>query len=161
MPDAAMSPKAVRIEEQLQKLRQRQSRADHRIKLGRQMVKAAEAFAAEQQQQLRHVADQQQDIREQLHHDVAKTLQSYDQWLGKLDEGFTSAMHRLEQRMEAMETRWQNDQVRMETLLSRSEQMVRQARELLDADEQPPSLRLVGSGNDVAAAHDGDGGQAA
>jgi len=118
--------------QQLEALRRVQAQAEHRIKLGLQLFKAAEAHATHQQRVIQQIKAEQANLRERLETDVTKSLHSYDQWVGKIDESFTRAMQALEAKIQGLESEWNAAQERMTTMVRRCEALMDQSRYMLD-----------------------------
>lgn len=127
LPSAPLTPT-----QQLEAIRRVQSQAEHRIKLGLQLFKAAEAHATHQQRVIQQVKKEQSNLREQLQDDVTRSLHAYDQWVGKIDESFTRAMQSLEQKITRLEGEWDQTQTRLQTMMRRCEAMMNQSRYMLD-----------------------------
>jgi len=67
-----------------------------------------------------------------LETDVAKSLHSYDQWLGGVDERFTRAIRALEQRVAALEAAASADRERLEAAVRRAEALLDSARSIVE-----------------------------
>jgi hypothetical protein len=131
-------------EQQMEALRKVQSQAEQRVKLGVQLFKAAEARVTLQRDLLTEAKSAQEQLREQINQDVAKTLQQYDQWIGRIDENFTKAMLKLQERMDALETEQSKAQDKITQMLRRAEALLDQSRYMLAHIEQQgprPSAR--------------------
>ncbi len=127
-------------EQQLQALKRVQSQAEQRVKLGMQLFKAAESRLSTQTDVLQQIKTLQSTLREQLNQDVAKTLQQYDQWIGQIDESFTTAIHKLEEKIDAVQQNLTTNEARMSKMLERAEAMLDQTRELLSHHTPPGSI---------------------
>jgi len=127
-------PRTLSVEEQLDALRRVQSQAEQRVKLGVQLFKAAEARTEEHRDILAQMKAEQDKLRDELQGDVSRSLHSYDQWLGKMDEDFTGAITQLEAKIEKMQAEWTQAQERIESMVRRSEAMLDQARCLLEQE---------------------------
>ncbi len=84
-------------------LRSVQTQAEERVRLGMQLLKAADSRLNAQREVLAEVREEQGKLREQVQNDVAKSLQTYDQWMGKIDESFTRALRNITDRLETIE----------------------------------------------------------
>ncbi|MEM9416007.1 MAG: hypothetical protein AAGA29_11115 [Planctomycetota bacterium] len=127
VPRRPMSP-----EQQLAAVNKVQQQADHRIKLGQQLFKAAEARLSQHHDLLEQVRAEQAGLREQVQEDVAKSLQSYDQWMGRIDEGFTKAIQRLGERIDQTERDLAESRSQMEQMLAQVGAMMEQTQRLLN-----------------------------
>jgi len=123
--------KRLTPEQQLDALKKVQARADHRAKLGAQFFKAAEAHLTHHQDWLEQIKKSQNELRQELQDDVAKSLRSYDQWMGKMDQDFTQSLERLEARIDELQTQWSQAQEKIESMMRRSEAMLDQGRYLM------------------------------
>jgi len=124
-------------QQQLEAVRRMQNQAEQRVKLGMQLFKAVEARVADQRDVLGAIRQQEQQLRDSVNEDVAKSLQQYDQWIGRIDENFTKAMRQLEQRFADLERTVTEQQAQMHAMLQRAENMLGQARQKLDTP--PPA----------------------
>ena len=135
MPRRPMSP-----EQQAAALEKVQQQATQRVKLGQQLFEAAEARLKQHQNVLQEIQDQQQILREKVQEDVAKSLQTYDQWMGQIDESFTKAIRELNQRIDVLETRFDCSRGEMETMLGKAAALLTQTQGLLaEAFEDEPT----------------------
>jgi len=125
--------------EQLEALRRVQAQAEQRIKLGQQLFKAAEAHVTQQHVVIQQLKQQQQQLRQQVQEDVARSLQTYDQWIGRIDENFTHAMQALEEKLESLEVKWTQTEQRIAALTRRAEALLEQSRTLLQPPAPKPS----------------------
>ena len=126
-------------EQQLEAIRKVQAQAEQRVKLGMQLFKAAEARMTSQQEMVDKFRAEQNALRDQVQQDVAKTLQDYDQWVGRIDESFTHAIQRLEERLAGLETSVAESDERVEKMLERAEGMMEQTRYLLEKAKRTPA----------------------
>lgn len=126
MPRRPMSP-----EQQTAALQMVQQQATDRVKLGQQLFDAADAKLKEHQQVLEEINQQQQILREQVQEDVAKSLLAYDQWMGKIDESFTSAIDKLNRRIDSMELRVDASRGEMESMIEKAAALLNQTQGLL------------------------------
>jgi len=132
----------LNADQQMEALRKVQTQAEQRVKLGMQLFKSAESRLAAQSDMLERVRQEQKGLREQVQQDVAKSLQSYDQWMGQIDERFTTAMQLLEQKVDAMGQQWQTMRDEMAALMGRSEMLLDQSRCLVEqAQDRPHQTR--------------------
>ena len=119
-------------EQQMQALKRVQSQAEQRVKLGMQLFKAAETRLTNQTEVLQQIKSLQTQLREQVNQDVAKTLQQYDQWIGQIDESFTTAIRKLEEKIDAVQSNLNTSEARMQKMLDRAEAMLDQTRALVE-----------------------------
>ncbi|MFG0249549.1 MAG: hypothetical protein ACF8OB_11740 [Phycisphaeraceae bacterium JB051] len=115
--------KPLTPEQQLEALNRVQSQAEARVELGLKLFKAAENHTRSQQKMLDQIKAEQQQLRDQVNEDVAKSLHAYDQWVGQMDENFTRSLQNLEAKIERLQENWQHTQQRIETMIERSAQM--------------------------------------
>ncbi len=135
----------------LQKVQRIQQQATERVKLGQQLFDAAESRLKQHQGVLKEIQDQQQRLREQVQEDVAKSLQSYDQWMGRIDESFTNAIKELNQRIDLLETRIDCSHGDMERMIGKAGALLEQTQGLLaeafgEEAVDPELLRAVMGG---------------
>lgn len=119
-------------EQQLQALKRVQAQAEQRVKLGMQLFKAAEARLSNQTDVLQQIKTLQKQLREQVNNDVAQSLHQYDQWIGQIDESFTTAIRKLEEKVDAVQANISKSEARMRDMLDRAESMLDQSRCLLE-----------------------------
>ncbi|MFI4861771.1 MAG: hypothetical protein ACIAXF_13955 [Phycisphaerales bacterium JB063] len=147
VPRRPMSP-----EQQLEAVNKVQQQADHRIKLGQQLFKAAEARLSQHHDLLEQVRAEQAALRERVQDDVAQSLQSYDQWMGRIDEGFTKALERLGDRIDQTERDLAESRGEMQQMLAQVSAMMEQTQRLLseafgeepDLPTDPPAVTSLG-----------------
>ena len=118
-------------EQQLAALQKVQQQADERVKLGRRLFEAAEARLERHQDLLGQIRKEQDKLREQMQGDVASSLQSYDQWMGRIDEDFTRAIDALGDRMDQMEREMAGSRGSMEQMLAQTGELLEQTQRLL------------------------------
>ncbi len=145
--------------EQLDAIRKVQAQAEQRVKLGMQLFKAAEAHVSTHREAIDQVRREQAQLQQRVQEDVAKSLQQYDQWLGRIDEGFTRSLQKLEQRLDEMQQQWQASQGQLEAMVRRSEALLDQARQLMtarrserQAESKPPADRAADEAPSVSHA---------
>lgn len=119
-------------EQQMQALKRVQAQAEQRVKLGMQLFKAAETRLSGQTDVLQQIKTLQKQLREQVNQDVAKSLHSYDQWIGQIDESFTTAIRKLEEKIDAVHANTVKSESRMNDMLQRAEAMLDQSRCLME-----------------------------
>lgn len=122
--------------QQMEALRRVQAQAEQRIKVGLQLFKAAETHATQQHSDIQQLKDEQSRLRKNLEEDVARSLQAYDQWVGRMDENFTKALRLLEDKMGAIERRFNETQVRMDRMVKRAETLLEQSTQLLSENRR-------------------------
>lgn len=158
-PLPALPRQPLTPQQQAEALKRTQAQAEQRVKLGVELFKAAEKRLTTQSDVLRQVRDEQKHLRETVQEDVAKSLQSYDQWIGRIDEGFTTALRTLEDKVDAMSREWSASQQRIEEMVRRSEELLAQSRATLEADSTvertaPTPLKFRPADTDDAPATD-------
>ena len=129
---SSMSRQPLSPEQQMQALKRVQAQAEQRVKLGMQLFKAAEARLSSQTDVLGQIKTLQTQLREQVNQDVAKSLHEYDQWIGQIDESFTTAIRKLEEKIDAVHANMVNSEARIENMLKRAEALLDQNRELAE-----------------------------
>jgi DNA repair exonuclease SbcCD ATPase subunit len=127
-----LSRQPLTPEQQMQALKRVQGQAEQRIKLGMQLFKAAEARLSNHSDVLQQIKVLQDRLREQVNDDVAKSLHSYDQWIGQIDESFTHAIRQLEEKVDAVQANITRSESRIEEMLNRAETMLDQSRYLME-----------------------------
>ncbi len=132
LPQGPLSP-----QQQLEAIRRTQDQAEQRVELGMKLLGAAEAHAVNHQHSMEQVRSEQQVLRDKLEQDVAKSLHTFDQWIGDLDDGFTKALKQLEDRVDTLSSQWVHTQHRIEQMVKRSETLLDEHR--LDAAAVPTS----------------------
>jgi len=119
-------------QQQMEALKRVQGQAEQRVKLGMQLFKAAEARLSNHTDVLQQIKVLQDQLREQVNDDVAKSLHSYDQWIGQIDESFTNAIRQLEQKIDAVQANVVKSEGRIQEMLTRAEAMLDQSRYLVE-----------------------------
>lgn len=137
---AKMPRRPLSVEQQAAAIEKVQQQATQRVKLGQQLFEAADARLKRHQKVLDEINDQQKILREQVQDDVAKSLQSYDQWMGRIDESFTKSIRDLNQRLDQLEETVAGSHDEMQDMLSKAAALMQQTQSLLaetfdDADE--------------------------
>ena len=137
---AKMPRRPLSVEQQAVALEKVQQQATQRVKLGQQLFEAADARLKQHQKVLDEINDQQAILREQVQDDVAKSLQSYDQWMGRIDESFTKSIRDMTQRLDQLEETVAGSQHDMQDMLSKAASLLQQTQTLLaqtfeDTDE--------------------------
>ncbi len=130
---ADASPAALTTAQKLEALRRVQGQAEQRVKLGTQLLKAAESHAVQTQSQVEQIRREQNELREKLEHDVAAALHQYDQWVGTIDETLTRRLQLAEERLDALDKQWEEAERRVMRMVKRAELMFDQSRSLLES----------------------------
>ena len=128
---AKMPRRPLTAEQQASAIDKVQQQASQRVKLGQQLFEAADARLKQHQQVLDEINDQQRILREQVQDDVAKSLQTYDQWMGRIDESFTKAIRDMTQRLDQLEERVDGSQGEMQDMLGKAAALLEQTQSLL------------------------------
>ena len=123
LPSQPLSPEA-----QAEALRLAKSRAEQRVALGMRLFDAAEQRLTSQAKLMYELRRQQKSLQERVQEDVAKTLQAYDQWVGRIDEGFTHAIRELESKVDALTQEWQRVRQDVARMMERADALLDSAR---------------------------------
>lgn len=147
---AKMPRRPLSVEQQAVALEKVQQQATQRVKLGQQLFEAADARLKQHQKVLDEINDQQTILREQVQDDVAKSLQSYDQWMGRIDESFTKSIRDINQRLDQLEDSVAGSQHEMQDMLAKAAALLEQTQTLLvetfdDADELAQAMQASAS----------------
>ena len=105
--------------------------AEKRVKLGMELLKASENRISAQSHMLNQVRAEQKHLREQIQEDVTKSLQSYDQWMGQLDESFSKAIQMLEEKVDAVMGIWETKEKKLDDMIKRFERLHEQNHRVL------------------------------
>lgn len=119
-------------QQQLEAVRRVQAQAEHRVQLGVQFFKAAEARVTGQQAQIDQLKAEQDALRERVETDVGRTIHAYDQWVGQMDENFTRTIHNLEKRVDELHAQWDATQARLDEMMKRAQATLDQSRAMLE-----------------------------
>lgn len=141
---APLSPELPRTplsaEQQLKALRLVQDQAEQRVNLGMKLFKAAQTHATHQHELIQELKAHQEQMRQEMQHDIAASLQTYDQWMATFDENFTRKLHQLEekidQKIDALNEKWETTQQRIVEMVRRSETLLDQSRRMLKTAAQ-------------------------
>lgn len=114
-------------EQKLEALARVQAQTEQRIALGRQLFKAAEARIRAESDVVKQVRRENEALKEQLHREFTESLHSYDQWVGQIDESFTTAIRALEQKIDAVASQSEADRRHVASLVARAEALLGQA----------------------------------
>lgn len=128
---ARMPKRPLTPEQQLTAIEKVQQQATQRVKLGQQLFEAADAKLKQHQELLSSIQDQQQIIRDQVQDDVAKSLQSYDQWMGTIDENFTKAIRQINERLDQIEMRVDSSRGELESMIEKATALMGQTQGLM------------------------------
>lgn len=120
-------------DEKLAALRRVQAQAEQRIRLGMQLFKAAEAHVSGQQHIVEDLRQAQEQLREDLHSDVARSFRSYDEWMGEFGDQISDRIEKMEGRIEQLQHRWGEIEKRIGMMVKRAEALVEQSRTLLES----------------------------
>lgn len=119
--------------EKLTALKQVQAQAEQRIKLGTQLLKAAEAHTSQSQSVIDKVRSEQNHLRDKLEQDVTKALNHYDEWIGTTEESLTNRMDNVEHRLESLSQQWEESEQRLTRMIKRAEALFDQSRSMLES----------------------------
>lgn len=128
---ARMPRRPLTPEQQMTAIEKVQQQATQRVKLGQQLFEAADARLKQHQEVLKEIQDQQHVLREQVQDDVAKSLQSYDQWMGKIDESFTKAIKQVNERLDQLELRVDASRGELEVMIEKATALMGQTQGLM------------------------------
>lgn len=119
--------------EKLTALKQVQAQAEQRIKLGTQLLKAAEAHTSQGQSVIDKVRSEQNHLRDKLEQDVTKALNHYDEWIGTVEESLTGRLDKVERRLESLSQQWEDSEQRLTRMIKRAEALFDQSRSMLES----------------------------
>lgn len=153
---AKVPRRPMSIEQQAVALEKVQQQATQRVKLGQQLFEAADARLKQHQQVLDEINDQQRILREQVQEDVAKSLQTYDQWMGRIDESFTKSIRDMTHRLDQLEERVGSSHNEMQDMLAKAAALLGQTQNLLAEtfDDQDGMIQAMQAS--ATEAHDCD-----
>lgn len=120
-------------QQQIEALRRIQTQAEHRVKLGMQLFKAAEAHTSHQSnllEQLKHDLDRQWV---ELKRDMAEQSQRSLRWLERIDDHCSTAMQKLDAKLDTVYQTCRASEKRIESLVIRAETLLAQSLALVDA----------------------------
>lgn len=140
----AVARRSMSPDQQAEALRAAQARAEQRVKLGMQLFKAAESKLGQQSDLLERIKADQQKLREDVQDDVARTLQSYDQWMGQIDESFTTAVADLQSRLDHVEQSMESKLQEMRGLADRAETILRLVEADVEVEPEPARDPVTG-----------------
>ena len=126
LPRGPLSP-----QQQLEALRRVQIQAEKRVQLGQRLFRAAEASATQHHAAMAQLRQDQDQLRKQLQEDLSRTVQAYDQWIGRIDTDLAAAVTQMQQKIEQLQEQWSQAQVRLEAMAARSDALLMQATDLL------------------------------
>ena len=138
--------------QQLEALRRVQMQAEQRLKLGSQLFKAAQAQTLQQRTLAEEMRRSQDGLREEMRQDATKTLHQCEQWMGAMDDRFTSRIRQLEDRIDVLHGQWTEAQQRIDGLMRRAETLLDQSRTMLDGAVTPRGLAVAGAAAPAPAA---------
>ena len=115
-------------EQRLDALHRVQAQAEQRVKLGVTLFKAAEAHTSQYRKVLDELKAEQQEFRREIQNDAARTLHGYGQWMGDMEKDVANSLKSLEDRMGKLQSEWSQTQVRIEQMMKRSGAAVEQGR---------------------------------
>lgn len=157
VPSLPGLPKAsLTAQQQLEALQRVQTQAEQRVLLGVQLFKAAEARTSQYRQALDEVKVEQEKLRSEVQEDVTRSLHTYDQWIGQMEDDFTSKIQSLEAKMAKLQSDWTKTQQRIEGMMKRSEAMLDQSRVLLEATPASADSAPASAATSLAALEEED-----
>lgn len=126
-PDPAFeTPQPLTPQQQLEAASRVRAQAEERVGLGMKLLQAAQTHTSHQQQLIEELREGQQQLRTELHTDIASSLQTYDQWMAQFDQRFSRRLRAVEQAVEVMQSKWAAVERKIVTLTSRAEVMLDQ-----------------------------------
>jgi hypothetical protein len=136
----------------LKSIRQEQDKAVLRIKLGSQLLKAAETQASQTMNLVEQLRTDQQALCGKMKKDAADSITHIKTWSKQRDQDITERMDQLESRMVHMQSTWEAAEQRLARLVDRSETMFDQSRLLLEKahirlDQVTVNRRTTASGD--------------
>ncbi|WP_432800297.1 hypothetical protein [Poriferisphaera sp. WC338] len=111
--------------EQHKAMLKKAQQAEKRVRLGMQLLKASENRLSAQTHLMNQVRSEQDVLREKVQEDVAKSLQSYDQWIGQIDESFSKAMLVLEEKVDTISNAFAQKQSKLDALIETFESQIK------------------------------------
>ena len=129
---AEMQIAAARVKEQ----------TEQRVMLGKKLFTAAESHTKRTQEIINELKTDQEKFAKLLRGDVAKTLRSYDRWMGKLDEHVTEEVAKLNYRLGAMEVKWSQAEDRLKAITAENDSLISQMK-LKQEQHQVQTKRLI------------------
>ncbi len=142
-PSVSVDAKAIRLpglprspltaEQQLEAVQRMQAQAEHRVKLGVQLYKAAEAHLAGHHEQLAALKREQGALQEKIEADVAQSFRVYDQYLSKSEEKTLARLDAVEGQIREVTEQQMTVTDRMDELIQRSESLLGQAKKYFAA----------------------------
>jgi chromosome segregation ATPase len=129
----ADAPAALTTAQKLEALRKVQAQAEQRVKIGTQLLKAAEAQASQTQSYIEQVRAEQNELREKLEKEVASAMGQYERWIGSIDETLSNRMQQVEEKLASIDKQWEEAEQRVARLVKRAETMFDQSRTLLES----------------------------
>src|SRR5690606_8818269 len=97
--------------------------------------------ATRHQRALDQVKADQARLRDELTRDLAKSLQSYDQWVGQVEDRLAGSMQALDVMLENLTRRVKASEDRLTQMMQRAEALFDQVRSALDAMQGKPAPR--------------------
>jgi len=145
LPRESLTP-----QQQLDALQRVQSQAEQRVKLGLQLLKAAEAHTLQHRSVLDQVKAEQEKMKAEMTRDIGATFTQYDEHLGELENDLSNSVQSLEAKIDTLQQKWAEAQQRIEGMLKRSEAMMDQTRTLLESGTSR-TTRNLGFGTPASA----------
>ena len=124
--------KALSHEQQVEALRKMQAEADQRVLLGARLFKAADLRLTAQQELIRQIKADADELREQVHAQVDKKLCQYDEEVSQIDVRLTRTLEALEKKVDAIAADRQFLREQLGQMTHRCESMLDQCRYMLE-----------------------------
>lgn len=123
-----------------------QGQAEKRVKLGVQLLNAAQSQANRQQTLFDQMALQHQHLRDEVQHDIAKSLQTYDQWMASFDQRFTARLQAMEEKVDAMQQNWSVTEKQIASVVHLAQKLLdhtRSLRQPAGAGQPSPAAQIA------------------
>lgn len=117
--------------QRLEAVRRLQDQAEHRIRIGLDLFKAAEAHTSQHRRLLKELQDERFELYEKMQREMTQSFDQYEQWIGQIEQNIANSVDRLEARIDALQAAWENSQQQVQQLMQRSDAMVAKANGLL------------------------------
>jgi hypothetical protein len=150
--------------QRLEAVRRLQDQAEHRIKIGLDLFKAAEQHTSQHRKLLKELQEERFELYEKMQQEMTQSFNQYDQWVAQLEANVAASVERLEARIDALEAAWEQSQHRLHQTIERAEAMAAESKQLMQALEQrvvaaTKAMRdkhLAKPASDTSAASNGD-----
>ncbi len=86
-----------------------------------------------------HLTNKQNRFKDEIATEVTKSIQAYDQWVGKMDEQFTHRLQDLESKLDALQAKWSDTEEKISSLTRRAETLLDTNRHMLEDSRTRPA----------------------